>query len=264
MMDARKVVIVTGASQGLGAAVARWLGKAGCRLTLVARNAEKLESTAQSVEALGGEALPIALDVAHSKACIDAVSETLKCFGRLDGIVNNAGILQPIGPIGKTDLEVWRYNVEVNLLGPLHLIYAALRPLRESGGRIVNVSTGAAFKPIEGWSAYCASKAGLTHLTRVLAEEEKGIVSIALRPGVVDTEMQSLIRREGPVSMPAHRVAYFSNLKDEGKLEPPEIPGRSIAWLVLNAPGHWSGRLMDYDDSEINRSARFFCDQAST
>ena len=132
---------------------------------------------------------------------------------------------------------------------------AAVPALRAAPGRVVNISSGAAVKPIGAWSAYCAAKAALTHLTAVLAVEEPRIISVALRPGVVDTEMQAVIRREGPSAMDPERAAYFVQLKEEGRLEPPWVPARAAAWLALHAPPSMSGRFVEYDDPRVAEPA---------
>ncbi|GBC61801.1 short-chain dehydrogenase [Desulfonema ishimotonii] len=248
-------VIVTGASQGIGADVARWLGKIGASVTLVARSADDLAVVAEDVEQLGGSALAFSADIAGQRACRRAVQETLKRFGRLDGLVNNAGIIEPIVPIAKTDPYAWSYNIEVNLFGAFYITQAAIPELRKTAGRVISVSSGAALNPVESWGAYCVAKAGLTHFTRVLAAEEKELTAISVRPGVVDTEMQELIRCEGPKSMPEERAAYFQRLKDENKLEPPHVPARAIAWLALRAPRSLSGEFVNYDDPRIAEPA---------
>ena len=99
------------------------------------------------------------------------------------------------------------------------------------------------------------SKAALNHFTRVLAAEESAITVLAVRPGVVDTPMQAYIRDRGPHVMPPEQIAYYTNLKERGELEPPEIPGRAIAWLALHAPEAFSGEFLDYDDPRISRPA---------
>jgi NAD(P)-dependent dehydrogenase (short-subunit alcohol dehydrogenase family) len=245
------VVIITGASRGVGAAVARWLGKAGAHVTLIARSAKPLKGVAKDVERLGGMALPIIGDVADPEACRNAVQQSLDRFDRLDALVNNAGIFQPMSSIAMAAPEAWRYTIEVNLLGPFYLTHASIFELSKPNGRIVNVSSGAANIPVQAGSAYCASKAALVQFTRVLAEEEPSLTAVAVRPGVVDTEMQALIRREGHKAMSSEQMAYYRSLKKEGKLEPPLVPARSIAWLSLHAPHHWSGDFLDYDDPRI-------------
>ncbi|GLI32969.1 SDR family NAD(P)-dependent oxidoreductase [Desulforhabdus amnigena] len=248
----KPIVIVTGASRGLGKETARQLAKAGADLMLVARGKEALETAALEIrKEAGREVLTYAGDVSDAKQSLQVVRDTVKAFGRLDALVNNAGILEPVENIAEVDPARWRYNMEVNLMGPFYLTHAAIIHLRKTEGRVINISSGAALQAIEGWSAYCVSKAGLTHFTRVLAVEEPKLTSIALRPGVVDTEMQALIRREGRRVMSRERFAYFLKLKEDGRLEPPEVPARSAAWLALHAPRAWSGEMIDYADPKI-------------
>ena len=254
-MNQTPVVIVTGASRGLGAAVARWLAKAGAGITLVARSDGDLNRVAEDIVRQGGEPLVFGADVSDYDACRRAVARTLDRFGRIDSLVNNAGIVQPIAAIASSDPASWRYNIDVNLIGPFNLIQAAVSYLRKQNGRIVNVSSGAANLALENVSAYCTAKAALNHFTRVLAAEESALTALTVRPGVVDTAMQSYIRREGPKAMPAEQVAYYQQLKDHEQLEPPEIPARSIAWLALHAPRQFSGQFFDYDDLRISRLA---------
>jgi NAD(P)-dependent dehydrogenase (short-subunit alcohol dehydrogenase family) len=254
-MNDTSVVIVSGASRGLGAAITRWLAKAGTAVTLIARSEDNLLDVARNVRRLGGESLVSKADVSDYDACRTAVEDTLDRFGRIDALVNNAGIVQPISAIARTDPDDWRYNIDVNLIGPFNLIRAAVGDLRKQKGRIVNVSSGAAYLALETISAYCTAKAALNHFTQVLAAEETALTALTVRPGVVDTDMQAFIRQEGPKYMPAELAAYYRRIKDRGELEPPEIPARSIAWLALYAPLEFSGKFLDYDDPRINRPA---------
>jgi NAD(P)-dependent dehydrogenase (short-subunit alcohol dehydrogenase family) len=250
------VVIVTGASRGLGASIALWLAKAGAALTLVARSDDALNHVAREVDGLGGLALPFCADVSDPKACGDLVQKTIERFGRLDALVNNAAMVQPLASVALADPETWRYNIEVNLMGPFYLTHASIAALRRQKGRIINVSTGAADTPLESVSAYCAAKAALNHFTRVLDAEEPAINCVAIRPGVIDTDMQTMIRREGAGTMPPSQFAYFRDIKAQGLLEPPHVPARSVAWLALHAPRKLSGMCLDYDDRRISRPAR--------
>lgn len=250
------VVVVTGASKGMGREIARWLASAGAAVVCAARSADRIETLADTIRNAGGSALAVSLDVSKRRQCEEAVEKTVSIFGRIDGLVNNAGVLDPVEPLADADPDQWRYNLSVNLLGPFYLIRAALPRLRDARGRVVNISTGAAVKVIEGWSAYCAAKAGAAHLTRVLAAEEQQITAVSLRPGVVDTAMQERIRQVGPGRMPPEKASYFKDLKDSGKLEPPSVPARSAAWLALHAPAGWSGALLDYDDPRITEPAQ--------
>ena len=141
-MDNAPVVIVSGASRGLGAAVTRWLAKVGAAIMLIARSGDKLGDVAADVRRLGGKSLVCEADVSDYDACRAAVNDTLTQYGRIDSLVNNAGVIQPISTIARTDPASWRYNIEVNPIGPFNLIRAAVADLRKQRGRIVNVSSG--------------------------------------------------------------------------------------------------------------------------
>ena len=254
-MNNTPVVIVTGASRGLGAAVAHWLGKAAAAVALIARSEENLNETGDKVRRLGGESLVCRADVSQYDACCNVINKTLDRFGRIDAVVNNAAVVQPISAVAQSDPADWRYNLEVNLLGPYNLIRASADALRRQKGRVVNVSSGAANLALESMSAYCTGKAALNHFTRVLAVEEPELTALTVRPGVVDTDMQTYIRQEGPQAMPSDQVDFYRQLKVRGELEPAEFPARSIAWLGLYAPREFSGKFLDYDDPLISGPA---------
>jgi NAD(P)-dependent dehydrogenase (short-subunit alcohol dehydrogenase family) len=250
-MDDKAVVIVTGASRGLGASIAQWLGRNGDKVVLVARSRERLLQCADKVEKQGGKALAATLDVSDPEACRDLILKTIDTFGRIDGLVNNAGVVTPLASIETADPQAWKYCMEVNVIGPFYMTKFCLPHLRKSRGKIINVSSGAAHIPIESAGAYCASKAALNHFTSVLASEEPNITTVAVRPGVVDTDMQAYLRKQGPEVMPEKTAEYYLDLKLTGKLEPPDVPARSIAWLVLHAPDEMSGSFRNYDDPDI-------------
>ena len=254
-MSENPVIIVTGASSGVGAATARWLASSGAAVTLISRSEGALQNVAKEVKRLGGAPLAIRADVSDAGSCRTAVLKTVDRFGRLDALVNNAGIIEPIATVASADTQRWQYNIAVNLLGPFYLARETILELRKQKGRIVNVSSGAATITVEYVSAYCAAKAALNHFTRVLAAEEPRLTVMSVRPGVVDTRMQETIRRDGPDAMTAEQVAYYQNLKLRGELEAPEVPGRSIAWLALHGPAEFSGQFLDYDDPRISPPA---------
>jgi len=245
------VVIVTGASRGLGAAIAKSLAARGTAVVLVARTETALKTAAADIVSRGGRCLPVTADVADPTACGQVVATTLARFGRIDALVNNAGVVRPLAVTGAADPAEWRRCIDINLLGPFYMIRAALAALRQTRGRIINISSGAATLPLAGAAAYCASKAALNHFTAVLAAEEPQVTALAVRPGVVDTDMQAELRNQKEGGMPADQVAYYRGLKSEGRLEPPDVPARAIAWLALQAPREWSGRFVSYDDRQI-------------
>lgn len=245
------VVIVTGASRGLGAAGARACAALGAHVVLSARSEPDLEEVAAQITAEGGHAAVLAADVRIESDCRRLVGTTVEQFDRIDALVNNAGTLDPIQRVDHADPHAWYVNWQVNVLGPVMLSRAALPPLRRSAGRIVNVSSGAAVRPIVGWGAYSAAKAAMVQLTSVLAEEEPVVTSVALRPGSVDTEMQSLIRASGAGEMDEEEYLDYVRRHEQGLLLPPEWPGRAMATLALRAAHEWSGEFMRWDDERL-------------
>ncbi len=253
-----QTAIVTGASRGLGAAAARIVGQMKANVVLMARTESDLGTVAEEVRTAGGQALPLVGDVSRSADCRRAVEETVKAFGRIDALINNAGILTPISPIASGDPKEWERNWAVNVLGPVMLTQNALPYLRQSKGRVINVSSGAAVRAIQGWGAFCVAKAGVNHFTRLLTAEEPDITSISFRPGVVDTAMQATIRRDGAQGMPEEIYARFVRYHEEGDLLPPEVPGCPLAVLAFHAPHEWGGAFLSWNDEQVLTLVRQF------
>lgn len=245
----RPVALVTGAGRGIGAAAVLALAQAGFAVVAAARRAEDARRV---VEALpGGEAVAMAaaLDVADPAAAPPVVAAALARWGRLDVLVNNAGVIEPIARIAEADPEAWARCLAVNLAGAFNMVHAVLPAmLAQGGGTILNLSSGAAFRPLEGWSAYCASKAGLAMLTRAIDLEygAAGIRAVGISPGLVDTGMQGQIRASGvnPVSRtPRERLAD------------PADPARLIVWLAGGGAAAHAGAEVDIRAPEIRRAA---------
>ena len=240
-----KVIIVTGASRGIGAAAAAALAQAGATVVLTARDSELTRAVAQSI---GANASARACDVSDYAAFAALVAETKSRFGRLDVLVNNAGVIEPIATIAESDPATWARNVDINLTGAYHAIRAVLPGmLSAGGGTIVNVSSGAAIRPLVGWSAYCSAKAGLHMLTRAIALETtgKGIRVFGFQPGTTDTDMQVLIRASGvnPVSQ-----------IPRGDLTPVALPAAAIVYLCTAAADDLNGQ--DFSLNEPSFRAR--------
>ncbi|MDP1837540.1 MAG: SDR family oxidoreductase [Reyranella sp.] len=195
-----QVALVTGASRGLGAAVARAMADQGAAVMLVARDEAAVAAVAREIVASGGRAEALACDVADYGAVAGAVAATRERLGGLDMLVNNAGVIEPIADLATSDPATWANNIQINLVGAYNVVRAVLGGmLKDSGGTIVNVSSGAAHQPLEGWSAYCAGKAGLAMVTRAIALETagRGIRIFGFSPGTIDTDMQVKIRASG-------------------------------------------------------------------
>jgi NAD(P)-dependent dehydrogenase (short-subunit alcohol dehydrogenase family) len=253
-----QTAVITGASRGLGAAAARIAGQMKANVALMARTEGDLEIVAEEVRAAGGQALPLVGDVGRSADCKRAIAETVKAFGRIDVLVNNAGMITPISPIAIVDPREWGRNWKVNVLGPVMLTQNALPYLRQCKGRVINVSSGAAVSAIRGWGAFCVAKAGLNHFTRMLAVEEPDITSLSFSPGVVDTAMQATIRRDGAQGMPEEVYARFARYHEDGELLPPEVPACPLAVLAFHAPHEWSGVFLAWNDEQVRALVRQF------
>ncbi|MEO0719024.1 MAG: SDR family oxidoreductase [Pseudomonadota bacterium] len=228
-----KTVIITGASRGIGEATARHLAGLGATVVLAARSARRIEAIADDIAATSGEAIAVPCDVSIAADVSALIDTAVARTGRLDMLVNNAGLIDPIARLADSDPEAWGGVVDVNVKGVYHgLRFAIPKMAARGGGTIVNISSGAATSALEGWSHYCATKAAVLSLTRVADKEyrDQGIRVIGLSPGTVATEMQVQIKASG--------INPVSQLDPSAHI-PPEWVARAIAWLAgPEADGH--------------------------
>ncbi len=145
-----KTIIITGASRGLGLAIAQDAATLGANVVMFARSADLLAQEAQYIRDAGGAALAVPGDISQLADCQHLVEKTMSNFGRIDSIVHNAGVLEPIAPIAEADPALWQQNLMINLLGPMMLSQAALPYLRQNRGRVIHVSSGASTYAIAG------------------------------------------------------------------------------------------------------------------
>lgn len=220
-----KTALVTGASRGIGAAIARHFADAGANVILFARNGQALADLAAEIAGSGGRVLAVPGDVSVYADVERAVVSAVARFGRLDILVNNAGLIEPIAQLADSDPEAWGRIVDVNLKGVYHGLRAAAAEMLKAGaGVVVNISSGAATSALEGWSHYCATKAGVLSLTACAAKEygPRGIRVVGLSPGTVATPMQAAIRRSG--LNPVSRLDPSAHI-------PPEWVAQAVAFL---------------------------------
>jgi NAD(P)-dependent dehydrogenase (short-subunit alcohol dehydrogenase family) len=239
---AGKVIIVTGASRGIGAAAAAALAREGAAVMLTARDRERTEGVARQITAAGGQASAAACDVSDYSAVAALVAATEARFGRVDALINNAGVIEPIATVADSDPALWARNIEINLIGAYNPIRALLpRMIEAGGGTIVNVSSGAAIRPLEGWSAYCSAKAGLAMLTRAIMLENTAnrIRVFGFQPGTTDTDMQVTIRASG--------VNMVSKIPRQN-LTPVEHPAAAIVYLCTPAADDLNGQEFSLRD----------------
>jgi NAD(P)-dependent dehydrogenase (short-subunit alcohol dehydrogenase family) len=233
-MTTRRLIILTGASRGLGAAMARQLLAADTHLLTLSRHPDPALAAAASASgtALEQWALDLGHDIGSSARLETWLHQHAASQFRSATLINNAGLLGRVGPIDGSDPEELAAVLRVGLEAPLLLSSAFLRATRSwpIDKRVLNVSSGAGRRAIAGWAAYCAAKAGLDHFSRVTALDEQHrpnparIVSLA--PGVIDTDMQGQIRAADPAGFPDR--ARFEELKATGQLSSPEAAAKRV------------------------------------
>lgn len=245
MMMNGKVVAITGASRGIGAAAARVFAETGAKVALIARSAAEIEALVAEIGA--DRAMALACDVADAAAVSSAVAQIVARWGQLDVLINNAGMIEPIARIENTDPALWAQAVQVNLAGVFNGIRAALPVMKSAGrGTIITISSGAAHRPLEGWSAYCASKAGAAMLTRALhLEEGQWLRVMGLSPGTVATGMQVQIKASG--------INPVSQLEVTDHI-PADWPARALLWMCGDGAEAWRGEEISLRDEDIRRN----------
>jgi 3-oxoacyl-[acyl-carrier protein] reductase len=193
-----KTALVTGASRGIGKACALALAKAGARVALAARQADKLEEVAAEIRAAGGEAFVAELDMREAESIRKAIARTAKEFGRIDILVNNAGVTKD-GLAVRMKAEDWELVLATNLTGAFIASQQVLMGMmRERWGRIINITSVVGQAGNAGQANYVASKAGLIGLTKSLAQEvaSRNITVNAVAPGFIDTDMTQALAAE--------------------------------------------------------------------
>jgi NADP-dependent 3-hydroxy acid dehydrogenase YdfG len=216
---ANRVALVTGASSGIGKAIAIALAAAGATVVAVARRAGRLKETVDTIEAAGGNSVALAGDVSEEKVATGVVAETVKRFGRLDILVNSAGTMQAAN-VQNADTAQWRRMIEVNLLATLYTCHAALGTMRAQGsGNIINIGSLACRTTSPLYNSYSTSKFGMNAMTDGLRQEvgPHGIRVCMIAPGPTRTEVA-----EG-ITDPTHREAIRAYVNQAGALEPQDV-----------------------------------------
>lgn len=227
-----KVAVITGASRGLGRGLAETFLERGLAVGLCARSRPEVEHE---------RALCASVDVTDADAVRQFANAVTERFGRIDLWINNAGVLEPIGPVRAAASSDFGQHFEVNVLGVLHGSQAFIETVRAGDGPeqgqavLINVSSGAARSPYEGWGAYCASKAAVDRLTEVVAlEERQWIRAHSVAPGVIDTDMQATIRSKTEAEFPM--VERFREMKEAEAFSTPAEVADGFLRIAFDGP----------------------------
>ena len=240
-----KTVLITGASRGIGEATAYVFAKAGANVVLAARDTS---ATGRIAAEIGDKARAIACDVSRFDDVVAAVALCENAFGRLDVLIGNAGVIEPIGQMDSLDPEAWAKVIDVNLKGVFFGMRAAIPVMKTQGsGTIITISSGAAHNALEGWSHYCSSKAGAAMLTQCADKENRGsgLRIMGLSPGTVATEMQREIKRSGV--NPVAQLEWSDHI-------PPNWPARALLWMCGPAGDDYLGQEISLRQEDIRRA----------
>jgi 3-oxoacyl-[acyl-carrier protein] reductase len=245
-----RVALVTGGGRGIGRAIAVGLASAGARVAVLARSADEVEQTVELVGERGGEALAVPADVTDLGQLAAALQQVGEAWGPVEVLVNNAGVVWPLGPSSTLDPGEWAAAIGINVTAPARLSFALLPAMLDRGwGRIVNVSSGIAAHPagMIRANAYATSKAALEAHTLNLAAESAGtgVTINVFRPGGVDTAMQAFIRDQNPDRIGAGLHDRFTRNYQEGALLSPE---HSASSLLARLPTTATGQIWDAAD----------------
>ncbi|HOL22577.1 MAG TPA: SDR family oxidoreductase [bacterium] len=239
-----KVAIITGAGTGIGRAIAVEFAKNGISVVCCGRRIEKLDETVSIIKENGGRALAVKADITKLEEVKNLVSETLKTFGSIDILFNNAGSFQTIGGLWEIDPEQWWKDVEVNLKGLMLCCWAVLpHMMKKNSGIIINMNGGGATFPLPGGSAYGCSKAAVMRFTETLAKELEragsSIIVFGIGPGLVKTEMTEfqVLSEQGRKWIPSTKECF-----EKGQVNPPELCARTAIELIKIACPEINGR----------------------
>ncbi|MBW2561773.1 MAG: 3-oxoacyl-ACP reductase FabG [Deltaproteobacteria bacterium] len=239
-----KVAIVTGASKGIGKAIAEAYAREGASVVLASRSLNVLETNAQEIKQAGGEAMAVSVDIRKVESINDLVKKTVDRYGRLDLLVNNAGITMG-GPSEDLAPEDWRMALETDLFGVFFASQAAARIMMpQGGGGIINISSVNGILAAPRRAAYCASKAAVNGLTKVLAIEwaDRKIRVNAIAPGYVRTELVQDVIDKGAISLDA-----ILRRTPQGRIgEVEDIAGLAV-YMASDESSYMTGSIVNID-----------------
>ena len=241
-----QVAVITGAGRGIGRAIALAYAREGAKLALAARSESELQEVVGAVSELGNEAIAVRTDVTNQQDTERLARRVADRFGRIDALVNNAGISGPVGPLQANDISDWINTITVNLTGTF-LVCRAVIPvmLEQSQGKIINLSGAGATNAWSNMSAYCSSKAAVVRLTEVLAQEldGTGVTVNALGPGSVHTSMWDKMTEQAAEAGADFIHQLGLRVTSGGGASIDECAELAV-WLASDESGALNGRLI--------------------
>jgi NAD(P)-dependent dehydrogenase (short-subunit alcohol dehydrogenase family) len=249
---AGRVALVTGGGRGLGQVFAQALAQAGAAVAVAARSADQLQETVSLIEAQGGYATAVPLDVTDQRAVERAVETIESRFGHVDILVNNAGLWGPINPVWEVDPEQWWRTMAIHVQGSFLCARAVLPGMiARRRGQIINIVSHAGIHRWPTCSAYAVSKTAVIKFTENLAAETRrhGVAVFALHPGLATVGLTRLaMDMDAPAASPAGRAAaWIRQQVAEGQAVPPERSARLVVWLATGRADQLTGRYLTVD-----------------
>ncbi|KIP85963.1 oxidoreductase [Stenotrophomonas maltophilia] len=229
-----KIIVITGASSGIGEATARLLARSGATVVLGARRIERLQQLVADIQAEGGTAVAHALDVTAREQLQALIDRTVAAYGRVDVIINNAGVM-PLSPLAALKVDEWDRMIDVNIRGVLHGIAAVLPQMQAQGhGQVINIASIGAHAVSPTAAVYCATKYAVWAISEGLRQESPAIRVTTISPGVTTSELaESISDAQGREEMRGFRATAI----------PAEAVARAIAFAIAQPA--------DVDTSEI-------------
>jgi benzil reductase ((S)-benzoin forming) len=225
MTEGAIVFIITGGGSGIGKALALALAQRGKKVLIVGRRELPLQETSASSSLINY----YCADLSTSEGQ-DSIKAFVSKLSNIEGLINNAGTLEPLVSLKDITREEWHHTLRTNLDAPLFLTQQLYNQLIE--GRVLNIGSGAAYIAIKGWTAYCVSKAALAMLTRCCQLEFETVSFASVMPGIIDTQMQAMARRG--IHMDSEQTDFYKRLKQSNHLISPETVAQFLTWLLLD------------------------------